>query len=104
MKLLVEFLREKHKETKTEDIEAKELNEYLCQFILNVKLKDGIDYEPSSLRDLLSSFVQHLKECKYPVNMIEDVAFQRTRNCREAKDKQLKKESKGKRCRMQQRP
>lgn len=66
VKLLVEFLREKHKERNPEDIEAKELNEYLCQFILSVKLKDGIDYEPSSLRDLLSSFVRHLKNANIP--------------------------------------
>lgn len=45
--------REKHEQRNPEDIEAKELNECLCQFILKVKRKDGKDFEPSSLRGLL---------------------------------------------------
>ena len=88
MKLLIEFLREKHEQRNAEDIEAKELNEYLCEFILIVKRKDGKDFEPSSLRDLFSSFNRHLKECKYPVSVIKDVAFERARKCLEAKNKQ----------------
>ena len=69
--------------------------EYLCKFILSVKRKDGKDFEPSSLRGLVSSFNQHLKECKYPVSVIEEVAFERARKCLKAKNKQLKKEGKG---------
>ena len=38
-----------------------------------------------------------MKECKYPASVIEDVAFERTRKCLEAKNKQLKKEGKGNR-------
>ena len=41
VKLLIEFLREKHEQRNLEDIEAKVLNEYLCEFILSVKRKDG---------------------------------------------------------------
>ena len=84
VKLLIEFLREKHEQRNAEDIEAKELNEYLCEFILSVKRKDGKDFEPSSLRGLFSSFNRHLKECKYPVSVIEDVAFERARKCLQA--------------------
>ena len=62
-----------------EDIEPEELNKYLCEFILRVKRKDGKDFEPSSLRGLFSSFNRHLKKCKYPVSVIEDVAFERAR-------------------------
>ena len=48
----------------TEGIEVEELNEYLWEFILySMKRKDGKDFEPSSLRDMLSSFNRHLKEC-----------------------------------------
>ena len=50
VKLLIEFLREKHDQRNAEDIEAEELNKYLCEFILSVKRKDGKDFEPSSLR------------------------------------------------------
>ena len=62
-----------------------------------MKLKDGKYLEPSSLRGLFSSFNRHLKECKYPVSVIEDVAFERARKCLEAKNKQLKTEGKGNR-------
>ena len=94
MKLLIEFLREKHDQRNPEDIEAEELNEYLCEFILSVKRKDGKDFEPSSLRGMFSSFNRHLKECKYPVSVIEDVAFERARKCLKAKNKQLKRRAK----------
>jgi len=55
-----------------------------------VKQNDGKDFEPSSPRGMFSSFSRHLKECKYLVNVIEDVAFERAR-------KKLKKEGKGNR-------
>ena len=44
VKLLIEFLREKHDKRNPEDIEAEE---YLCEFILSVKRKDGQDFERS---------------------------------------------------------
>ena len=39
LKLLIEFLREKHEQRNPEEIEAKELNEYLFEFILSVILQ-----------------------------------------------------------------
>ena len=96
MKLLTEFLREKHDQRNPEDIQAKEFDQYIYEFILSVKLKDGKDFEPSTLRGLFLSFNRHLKECKYPVSVIEDVVFDRARKYLEAKNKQLKlKEGKG---------
>ena len=79
-------MREKHERRNPEDIEAKEWNEYLCELILSVKRKNGKDFEPSSLRGLFSSLNRHLKECKYPVSVIEDVAFECARKCVEAKN------------------
>ena len=74
---------------------AQELNEYLSEFILNVKRKDGEDYEPSSLRGLIASFNRHFKEQKYPGSIIEGAEFEQTRKCLEARSKQLKKQGKG---------
>ena len=62
VKLLIEFLREKHDQRNPEDIDAEELSEYLCEFILIVKRKDGKDFEPSSLRVMFSSFNRHLNK------------------------------------------
>ena len=80
MKVLIKFLREKHDQRNPEDIEAEELNKYRFEFILSVKRKDGKDFEPSSVRGMFLSFNRHLKECKYPVSVIEDVAFERAIN------------------------
>ena len=37
----------------------KKLNEYICEFIISVRTKDGKDYEPSSLQSLVASFERH---------------------------------------------
>ena len=49
----------KHKDRKIEDIPAAELNEYISEFILSVRAKDGKEYEPTSVRSLMTSFEQH---------------------------------------------
>ena len=85
VKLLIEFLGQKHEQRNPEDTKAKELNEYLFKFILSVKRKDGKDFEPLALRGLYSSFNRHLKECKYPISVINDVAFERKRSSRSTK-------------------
>ena len=52
VKLLQTFLGTKNE---LEEIPALELIEYMCEFIISVRTKDGKDYEPSSLR----SFERH---------------------------------------------
>ena len=54
--LLKRFLKMKHKDRKIEDIRAAVLNEYISEFILSVRAKDGKEYEPTSLRSLMTSF------------------------------------------------
>jgi len=61
VKLLQTFLGTRVELRKVE-IPALELNEYICEFIISVRTKDGKDYEPSSLRSLLASFERHLKK------------------------------------------
>ena len=56
VKLLTAFLLEKNEQGKIEEIQPEELNRYVSEFILSVKRKDGQDYDPSSLRELFSSF------------------------------------------------
>ena len=62
-----------------------------------MKRKDCKDFEPLALRGLYSSFNRHLKECKYSISVIDDIAFECKRKCLEAKNKQLKKKGKGNR-------
>ena len=95
VKLLKAFLTVKGESRKPEELTPRELNEYLSEFILSVKRKDGEDYEPSSLRGLIASFNRHFKEQKYPGSIIEGAEFEQTRKCLEARGKQLKKQGKG---------
>ena len=48
--LLTEFLNSKNESRRIEEIPPKELNEYISEFIVAVRRKDGEDFEPSSLR------------------------------------------------------
>ena len=94
MKLLIEFLREKREQRNPEDIEAKQLNEYLCEFILGDKSEEAA--KTLNLQVLEVCF-QVLIDIWKNVNIPSDVAFERARKCLEAKNKQLKKEGKGNR-------
>ena len=40
MKLLIEFLREKHEQRNPEDVEAKSLNEYICECVLSFQVSE----------------------------------------------------------------
>ena len=56
VKLPETFLRnEKSNEQKVQNIEPPELNKHPSDLILSVRHKDGEDYDPSSLRCLVSS-------------------------------------------------
>jgi len=61
-----EVLRmEKNKEREVHMIAPAELNKCLAEFIRSVRRKDGEDYEPTSLRCLVSSIERHLKKSEY---------------------------------------
>ena len=93
--LLNEFLQAKSEQRMLEEIPPSELNNYLSEFIVVVRRKDGEDFEPSSLRGLLCSFNRYLKSKGYPANLIEDQAFEQVRAALKAKSKELKKSGKG---------
>ena len=59
IRLLGSFLKTMVEDRKVEAISAVELNEYISHFIISVRTKDGIEYEPTSLRSLTASFCQH---------------------------------------------
>ena len=81
----------KNESRRIEEIPPKELNEYISEFIVAVRRKDGEDFEPFSLRGLICSFNRHLKACKYPCSVIEDSKFEQARQALEARSKELKK-------------
>ena len=79
VKLLQTFLGTRNELRKVEEIPALELNEYICEFIISVRTKDGKDYEPSSLRSLLASFERHLKKNSYSASIMNDLVFEQVR-------------------------
>ena len=60
VRLLERFLKTKDEDRKIEDIPANELNEFVSEFIISVRTKDGNEYEPTSLRSLMTGFERHL--------------------------------------------
>ena len=73
--IFMAFLKKKSAERKVEEIMPEQLGDFLSEFIITVKSKDGGEFEPSSLRGFLSSFNRHLKVCKYPKSKMEDLEF-----------------------------
>ena len=72
--MLERFLKTKDEDRKIEDIPAAELNEFISEFIISVRTKDGNEYEPTSLRSLMASFERHLKKKGYSASIINDLA------------------------------
>ena len=68
----------------------------MSEFIMSVQTKDGKDYEPSSLRGILSSFERHLKSKSYLNSVINDLVFEKTRKTLSSEKKQLIKQGPGK--------
>ena len=93
--LLKEFLRAKEIDKELENIEAKVLDEILCTFIVEVKKKDGGEYEPTTLRSFISSFDRYFWRKRYPTTIIDGQEFRKTRETLVAKQKELKKAGKG---------
>ena len=71
-----------------------ELSNYLSKFTFAARTKKGEDYEPSSLRGILSSVEHHLRRAGYEKSIIKEIDFQTTRDTLEAKQKELKRQAK----------
>jgi len=93
--LLKKFLRAKEVDEEIENLEAKELDEVLCAFILEVKKRDGGEYEPTTLRSFISSFDRYLRKKGYPTTIIDGQESRKTRETLAAKQKELRKAGKG---------
>ena len=65
VKLLQILLGSRNELRKVEEIQALELNECICEFIISVRTKDRKDYEPSSLPSLLASFCLIAVNCHF---------------------------------------
>ena len=94
LKFLCEFRKE---EKKLDSIPPEEVNIHvqLSEFIIAARMKKGEQYEPSSLRGILSSVdcYMYLTRRKYGKRLFIDPEFMRFRDTLKAKQKELKKQS-----------
>ena len=67
----------------------------LAKYIISVKKEDGSEYEPSTLRGLISSVDRYLKDRDYGTTVINGQEFHKTREALQAKQKELKSQGKG---------
>ena len=72
-----------------------ELNLLLSQFIVAARTKTGRNYEPSSLRGILSSIDRCLGRENYGKRLFVDPEFNKTREALKARQKELKQQGHG---------
>ena len=89
--LLQSFIKEEGgSETDIQFLPRHELNEILAKFIISVRKVDGAEYEPSSLRNIISSIDRFLKEHHYGSTVAFGPEFEKTRQALRSKQKDLK--------------
>ena len=93
--LLKKILVSRNELREIENIDAKDLDVIIANFLLQVRKKDGEQYEPTSLRSFVSSFDRYLKKKDYSPTIVEGKEFRKTKEALVAKQKELKKEGKG---------
>ncbi|KAK3743005.1 hypothetical protein QZH41_007229 [Actinostola sp. cb2023] len=88
LKLVKKSLEEERREDREiEKIPPHELNVYLSQFIVAARTKTGEEYEPTSLRGILSSVERHLSRANYGKSIFKDCEFQKARDALKAQTK-----------------
>ena len=93
--LLKKFLVSRNELREIENIDANDLDVLIANFLLQVRKKDGEQYEPTSLRSFVSSFDRYLRKKDYSSTIMEGKEFRKTKEVLVAKQKELKKEGKG---------
>ena len=83
------FFLEVGETRKIEEIPADELNILICQFLIEIKKKDGGSYEPATLQSFQRSLQRYLNDKKSKLNVLEDLEFLKSREVLLSKKKQL---------------
>ena len=80
-----------------EKYEPEGLNKILEEFYATVRKKDGEDYEPDSLRVMVTAIDRYLTEKEYKHSIIRDKEFKSSEQVLEGKARLLRQQGKGKR-------
>ena len=97
--LIMRFFAVKNEHRELNQIPPAELDPLLANFLLTIRKKDGGEFEPSTLRSMISSVDRKLKRSKYGHQVLSsgtnDDVFQLTRDALKTKQRILKKQGKG---------
>ena len=88
---------EKEIAAEIENYEPTQLNSLLERFYAEIKNKHGEDYEPESLKVMITSLDRHLKNKGYKLSIIRDREFSSSKQVLDGKAKQLRSAGRGKR-------
>ena len=80
-----------------ENYEPEALNKILEEFYATVRKKGGEDYEPDSLRVMVTAIDRYLTEKEYKQSIIRDREFKSSKQVLEGKARPLRQQGKGKR-------
>lgn len=100
VKLVQHHLKKKNENREIQEIPSEELDSLLADFLINARKKDGKEYEPSSLRGIISSLDRKLRRHRYGHYICgdkTDTKFPLTKETLKTKLKVLKKQGKGNR-------
>ena len=98
--LVNQFLRKKGENRNMNEICPAELDTLLANFVLSVRKGDGKEFEPCSLRSIISSVDRYFRRHKYGCTIMghtRDDSFNLTRQALLSKQKDLKQKGKGNR-------
>ena len=73
------------------------LDDLLNKFYVEIRKKDGTEYEPDSLRVMQATIDRYLRHKNYPASIITGREFTKSQETLDAKAKQLRRQGKGKR-------
>ena len=94
LSLLNKFFSCKNEKRSIEDIPSAELNLYLSEFIIKVRIKQNKDciYEPNSLHGMIASFERHLDKNNHGLSIMKDLQFEQTRKSLVSKQNDSKRQ------------
>ena len=96
VKVWKSWAAEKGHDESIEKYEPEALNKILEQFYATVRKKDGDDYEPDSLRVMVTAIDRYLTEKEYKYSIIRDREFKSSKQVLEGKARLLRQQGKGK--------
>jgi len=89
MNTLARYIKEIGKNVKVENLPGAELDHLFCKFFMNIRKKNGREYEPDSISGFQRSIQRYLSEKGSSVNILKEKDFEKSRKVLVAKRKSL---------------